>query len=88
MVNNPCWLDCYIDTCSKKTNQKFLFKSRRCSAPHSKLVTSVVRAGEGCCREGEMRRSSLNFQAVILSLPRKFTMNEAVWDVETTKRTR
>ena len=36
-VNNPC--SCYIDTCSKKLIQsELLFKSKRCLAPHEKIV--------------------------------------------------
>ena len=37
VVNNRCWLDCYIGTCSKKNQSELLFKSKRYSAPHSKI---------------------------------------------------
>ena len=30
-------LACYIGTCSKKNQSDLLFKSKRCSAPHSKI---------------------------------------------------
>ena len=35
VVNNPC--SYYIDTCSKKIQSEKLFKSKLCSAPHSKI---------------------------------------------------
>ena len=28
VVNNPCWLDCYIDTCSKKIQSEIFIQMK------------------------------------------------------------
>ena len=49
VVNNPC--SCYIDTCSKKIQSEKNYSNQDIAPRHiQKLVTSVVRAGEGCSR--------------------------------------
>ena len=64
--NNSFWLASFWRAV-RKSNQKLLFKSRRSPRHIQKLVTSVMRAGEGCHRKGEKRRYRLNRQAVFLS---------------------
>ena len=71
VVNNPCWLDCYIGTCSKKNQSELLFKSKRCSAPHLKNWQLQLRELANVAHEGETRRSSLLCLAVFLSFTKK-----------------
>ena len=75
-------LACYIGTCSKKIQSEIIIQIKNVAPRHiQKLVTSVMRAGEGCHHKGEKRRSRLNRQAVVLIFTKTVTTNEAVWDV-------
>ena len=61
-------LACYIGTCSKKNPIRNYYSNQNVAPRHNqKLVTSVMRAGEGCRHKGENSRVRLNYQAVFLS---------------------
>ena len=61
-------LACYIGTCSKKNPIRNYYSNQNVAPRHNqKLVTSVMRAGEGCRHKGEKSRVRLNCQAVFLS---------------------
>ena len=51
---------CFIDTCSKKIQSDIIMQTQNGAPRHiQKLLTSVVRAGEGCSRR---RKKTLSFK--------------------------
>ena len=81
-------LACYIGTCSKKIQLELLFKSKRCSAPHSKIGNFSCRSWRRLLTKEKQDALVYTTKPSFSASQRKLTINKAVRDVKTSARLR